>query len=113
MPLYVYQCSQCGHEAEEFFHIRSIPDDVFCPQCDSKMGRVPCRIGTPLAEYGKPIEMHSVALCHPDDIAAFKRRYPDIECSTKPDDPLYGVPVAKSRAQKLQVLRGEGWEERS
>ena len=32
MPTYIYRCTDCGHEFEEFQSITDKPIDV-CPQC--------------------------------------------------------------------------------
>lgn len=113
MPIYQYACDQCGHAEDEFQHIHDAPFDV-CPHCESdQYHRVPCLPNTPHMEFDRPVEMHSLALCHHDDIADFKRRHPDVQCSDNPRDPLYGVPVATSRHEKLRVLQKEGWVEKN
>lgn len=113
MPIYIYQCDNCTHRTETFQHM--FEDNItICPICNSdKFHRVPCLPNTPHTEYCDPIEMHSIALCHHDDIQAFKQRHPNVTCSDTPDDPLYGVPIAHSRKEKLDILKGEGWEERN
>jgi putative FmdB family regulatory protein len=112
MPIYQYVCDACAHEEEEFQRINDDPISE-CPVCHKPAyHRVPCLPHTNLVEFHKPVEMHSLALCHADDIAAFKRKYPQVEMSDNPDHPLYGVPLAANRQQKLAVLAGEGWEEK-
>lgn len=63
--------------------------------------------------YAQPIEMYSIALDTPKQIADFKRHAPDVAVSTDRRDPMYGVPVAHSRSAKLQALRAVGYEERN
>jgi hypothetical protein len=48
--------------------------------------------------------MYSVGM-HPEEIPAFKRKLPLID--TTPD----GVPIARSRHQKKQILRYFGFQE--
>lgn len=113
MPIYQYRCRECGHEVEEY---QSIHDEALtrCPSCEAEAyGRVPTVPHTDMAEFHKPIEMHSIGLCHPDDIREFKRRHPDVQMSDDPSHPLYGVPVARSRKEKLAVLKAEGFEEKN
>jgi putative FmdB family regulatory protein len=112
MPLYVYKCDECDQVTEEF---ESIHDDAGteCPVCaSSTYRRIPCHTHTDMKEFHKPIEMHSIGLAHLDEIEDFKRRNPDIPCSSDINDPLYGVPIAATRKQKLDVLANEGFEER-
>lgn len=59
----------------------------------------------------KPIEMMSIALDNEDEIAAFRQRNPGTEISDRRGDPLFGVPVVKSRGEKLRVLDKEGFQE--
>lgn len=113
MPMYDYACSDCGHASEEFQTIR---EDAYttCPVCSNETySRQVCVPRTMNREYDKPLEMHSLALNHDDDIRAFLGRNPGVQCSLDPADPNYGVPVARSRAEKLSILKAEGWEERN
>jgi len=61
--------------------------------------------------FEKPIEMYSVALADETDIAVFRGRNPGVDVSTDRRSPLFGVPIARTRQQKLAVLRAEGFEE--
>lgn len=112
MPLYPYECVSCGHKDDEF---QSIHDDHLdeCPKCkaSSYERRIAATSGAVAREL--PREMHSIGLCHHDDILAFKRRNPGVECSEDPNSPLYGVPVAANLAEKRRILETEGWEERN
>jgi putative FmdB family regulatory protein len=36
MPIYEYECSDCGEPFEEFFLSISTEKEVTCPACDSK-----------------------------------------------------------------------------
>lgn len=112
MPIYVYKCDACGHEDEEFQHIQASPISA-CPVCTSdKYHRVPCRTHSDMIEFQRPIAMQSIGMAHDDEIAAFRERNPGVEISDDPDNPLFGVPIAHTRKEKLQILRNEGWTER-
>lgn len=105
MPIYVYKCDRCGFQTEEYQHIHDEPHTE-CPDChEQAFHRVPCLPHSDMVEFRKPIEMQSIGLNHPDDIQAFKAACPDVEISTNPDDDLYGIPIARTRKQKLQALR--------
>lgn len=58
------------------------------------------------ANFRDPIEMHSIAMTEPAEIAVFRQKAPDVQV-------VDGVPVAKNRHQKLQALRAAGFEEKS
>lgn len=112
MPLYDYRCRACDHTHDEYQSMRDDPL-THCPQCGStEYGRVPT-LPTPDREYGTPIQMFSIGLNHPDDIAEFKRACPDVDIATDENDPLYGVPIARTRRQKLAALNAAGFEERN
>lgn len=113
MPMYTYLC-QCGHRSEEFMKM-STPSDttVCCPKCNYGMLRVPSLPHTDLQEFHKPVELYSIALEDLGEVRAFKQRCPDVDMSDDPADPLYGVPVARSRKAKLQALAAAGFEEGS
>lgn len=113
MPIYEYRCEECAHTSEEYQSIRSDPLTA-CPKCcSSSFHRVPSLTHSLNTPYRIPIEMHSIALSNQDDIKAFKQRNSDVPISTNPNDPLWGVPIARSRAEKLKVLRNEGFVERN
>ena len=39
MPTYLYRCTKCSHEFEEFQSITASPI-TFCPECDGRVERV-------------------------------------------------------------------------
>lgn len=59
----------------------------------------------------KPIEMMSIAVDSPEEVQAFRQRNPGVEISDVAGDPLFGVPIAKSRREKLRILEKEGFVE--
>lgn len=113
MPIYQYQCDDCGHECEEFQHIRDEPL-TRCPICCGEaFHRVPAKTHTDIREFRKPIEMFSIALNTDEEIRTFKQQCPDVAVSTDPNDELYGVPIAANRKQKLSALNAVGFEEKN
>lgn len=115
MPLYEYKyMDPAGGIFEDYASIHS--DSLV-----THKGR-PCRrtVQQPKVrtQYGAgsqtdPVEMFSIAVDNDDEIDAFRQRNPGVEISKKRGDRLYGVPVAASRSQKLQVLKHEGFAEKT
>lgn len=113
MPMYTYRFTdEQGGEFEDFQHIQEIAHTV-------KEGR-PCErlvCGAKVhTNYGKgnncsAIEMLSIALDNEDEIAEFRSRNPGVEISNRREDRNFGVPIAKSRKEKLRILEREGFVE--
>jgi hypothetical protein len=113
MPMYNYHFTdEQGGEFEEFQHISENALIV-------KDGR-PCERGVnaavPMTRFGKgngcdPIEMMSIALDTEEEIQEFRARNPGVEISDNREDRAFGVPIAKSRAEKLRILEKEGFVE--
>jgi len=61
--------------------------------------------------FAVPIEMWSIAMDDDEEIRAFCLKAPDVSVSIDPNDPLYGVPIARNRQQKLQALKATGYAE--
>jgi len=36
MPIYEYQCSECGEQFEKFVRSMTGEEEITCPKCDSK-----------------------------------------------------------------------------
>lgn len=113
MPMYPYRFTDAvGGEFEEFQHMSE-------SALTEKGGR-PCektafasRVRT---NYGEgsgtdPIAMMSIAVDHEDEIAEFRGRNPGVEISDRRGDPNFGVPIARSRSEKLRILKNEGFVE--
>lgn len=112
MPLYDYKCKSCGHKDSEFRRMAQIipggPAEV-CPECG--MADYVRQITVPhtdLKEFHTPIEMYSVAVENLQDVREMKRRCPDADVSDDPRDPMYGVPIARTRKAKQQILKASG-----
>jgi putative FmdB family regulatory protein len=105
MPLYTYKCTKCKRETIEFQKMADKHLTV-CPICRTKTyRRIPSLPNTDLKEFHTPIEMYSIAM---DDDAAIRKFIgdcPDVDVSTDKADPMYGVPVARSRRDKRQALK--------
>lgn len=112
MPIYTFQCDQCESTDQHFRHMADRDDPEEC-DCGGTLVRVfdPGGSRGMIKEYDKPIEMMSIA-CQPGEIAEFQRRNPDAQISTNPKDPLYGVPIARTRQEKLAILDREGFLEK-
>ena len=113
MPTYGYRFTdEQGGEFEEFQHMTESAFTV-------RDGR-PCErtvnAPKPHTLYGKgcgtsPIEMMSIAVDSEEEVDAFRRRNPGVEISRDRDNRNFGVPIAKSRSEKLRVLQNEGFIE--
>lgn len=113
MPMYSYRWTdEAGGNFEEFQHMR---EDAL----KQKNGR-PCertlQMFRPVTKYGEgsgtnPIEMLSIGVDSEEEIAAFRRRNPGVEISSDRNDRNFGVPIATSRKEKLQILKNEGFVE--
>jgi putative FmdB family regulatory protein len=111
MPLYDYVCDRCGRKAIEFQKMSSDPLTE-CPICKTPTYRkVPSIPNTPLQEFHKPIEMLSIAMEDDEAIKEFVGKCPDVEVSMDPNSPMYGVPLARCRQQKLDALDAAGFVE--
>jgi len=110
MPMYDFECPECGMKAEDFRSMRNMdtPGDP-CPQCGETMVRVflARAPGTPLRAFDKPIEMYGCAPETPAQLADLRAKCPDLEVN----DLL--VPVARTPQQKRDVLQACGFEDRS
>lgn len=116
MPIYVYLCERCNKVHETFQHIT---DDsiIACPICGEQdpliNHKVPQLPHTDMIEFARPIEMLSIALNTDDEILEFKQKCPDIDISLDPTSINYGIPIARTRKQKLQALDAVGFVEKS
>ena len=117
MPLYAFRCDDCGHSNDEYASMSkavTVGGYKACPMCKRPLyRRLPDLAHTDLKEYHKPIEMLSVACNSWEEIREIQDKCPDVEISTDPESELFGVPVAKNRKQKQQVLAATGFIERN
>lgn len=116
MPMYSYRCCECNHEDTEFRHMKDatpVGSHVLCPKCNSpayqRLIDVPS--GAMEKDYHTPIDMYSIAVESIEDIRRMQKNCPDAHISDDPSDPMYGVPIAKNRKAKMQLLNSEGYIE--
>ena len=110
MPSHDHQCETCQREETVHNKVTEAPEWPEC--CGETMPRVygtAHRTGT----FATPIEMLSVAVDSPSEIADFRKRNPGVEISHDRADPNFGVPIARTRKEKMAILRSEGFEERN
>ena len=108
MPMYDFKCPSCGILVSEYREINNRNNSGYCPSCDCETDR---HIGsecphTDMKEYHKPIKMDSVAVqpYYQDELQQILG--PDIEIEA-------GRPVARTRKEKLHILRAMGYQEGS
>lgn len=108
MPIYNYECEACGHTAEEF-QFMADPLLSVCPECEQQTYRKrPSLPHSDMIEFNKPVELYSIALNDDDEIREFKRKAPDVHVDPDPRSEMYGVPIARTRKQKLDALSAMG-----
>ena len=108
MPIYEYACRLCGHEEEEFQFMADSPLEQ-CPKCgEPGYKRRPSLPHSDMIDFHTPIQMYSIALNDDDEIRAFKRKAPDVYVETDPKSEMYGIPIARTRKQKLEALGAMG-----
>lgn len=112
MPIYEYECNTCHHATDEF-QFMSEAELTTCPECGGETyQKRPSLPHSDMVEFHKPIELLSIALNHDDEIREFQKAAPDVPIETDPRSEHYGIPIAKSRKQKLQALEAAGFVEK-
>lgn len=114
MPLYEFRCQTCQHQDGEYRKMGDFQQEEKCPKCGAHTYMKQVSLThTDQVAFHTPIEMNSVGTIDPNEIRRLKKECPLANISDDPRDPLYGVPVAPSRAAKKQVLRAQGFVERN
>ena len=109
--MYQYECVACQHENLEFQFMKD-PHLTECPACGAAAyERRPTLPHSDMVEFHKPIEMYSIALNSDEEIRAFQEKCPDVQVSADPRDDMYGVPIARTRKDKLSAMAAMGYEE--
>lgn len=110
MPVYCFKCATCGTLREEFLPMGRRNDAIKCPECSADMARdiTAERTNTPDQEFGRPIEMYSIAPDTPQEEMSLRRKCPDIQWDTE-----MHVPLARTRHEKLRLLKAAGFIELS
>lgn len=110
MPMYDYRYEDTDELFTEFQQMSEEP-------LTEHKGRACRRVVSefrPITRYGKgngcdPIQMMSIAVDSREEIDAFRQRNPGVEISDVVGDPLFGIPVAKSKSEKNKILAAEGF----
>ena len=64
---------------------------------------------TDMKEFAVPVVMHSIGCTDESQIRQMQQA--GVNISTDPKDPNYGVPVARTRKEKLTALKVAGYVE--
>lgn len=115
MPMYDYECEECGHSDTEFMRMKDDNVPLPCPHCGAENAykRQISLPHTDMKEFYSPTVMHSMGCDNDQQIRELKEACPDIHVETDKNHPLYGVPQAANRKQKLAVLEACGFQEGS
>lgn len=113
MPIYDYCCDVCQHADIEYMKMNDDGPQP-CPVCQSRVS-YKRQISLPHTpqQFHKPIEMDSVACSTIEEVREIQRKCPDVQIDDRPDSEMFGIPVARTRQQKLAVLRAVGYSERN
>lgn len=109
MPLHDWKCS-CGIITKDVYRKSSDLDrPERCPACDGVMHRLPALFHSDMVAFHRPIEMFSIASEDPAEIRRMKEA--GVEVSDDPTREDYGVPIARTRKDKLRALKAVGFVE--
>lgn len=106
MPVVEYQCHGCATVYTEYFKLQSwpYPEHIACKRCKNhRAHKIVSRPHSDMIEFHKPIEMLSIACNSFEEIREMQKA--GIDCSDDPDSENFGVPVVKSRKEKLTALK--------
>lgn len=106
VPIHSFLCKNCGNLFADYFKLTSaVPEVKECPKCHftSAFKEFPCP--HTIKDFGKPVEMYSVAPVNPEDVEAFARSNPDIKLDTDPNSDMYGVPIVKNESERRKVMK--------
>lgn len=117
MPVYSFQCVACNHADMEFASMANatpVGETIECPKCRAhEYTRLVDYVHSDLKEFHTPIQMLSVACNSWEEIRQIQTKCPDAEISDDPDDELFGVPIARSRKAKMQILAATEFVEKN
>lgn len=112
MPLYDYKCSSCKHLEVDVYRSMRNESPEPCPVCSQSMDKQVSLPHTDMKDYLEPIVMHSVGCNSWEEIREIQRKCPDVQISDDPNNPDFGVPIARNYAQKKAVLAATGFVDR-
>jgi putative FmdB family regulatory protein len=102
MPLYEFQCGECGHVTGVIAPMSSVPTTTPCEMgCSLPSTRI-FSFNSGNVDYANPIVSQSLAM-HPEQIDEHKRLFPDIPVT--PD----GCPVFSNFADHEAYLKKTGF----
>ncbi|MCX7429365.1 MAG: hypothetical protein NTW96_27545 [Planctomycetia bacterium] len=106
MPIYCFVC-ECGARAEDVRTMESRNMPMPCPSCYREMDRdtVAEQTTTTMKEFHTPIEMHSIAPTNQAEHDQLVRAGAEMTRE--------GVPVARSRHEKMRLLKLVGFVEKN
>lgn len=107
MPMYPYECPECGFVYKTFKPMSESGTPESCSECGALMDRVFTGCASLDTAYHKPIEMFSVAPTGADELTALRKKLPDTVFTDQ------GVPLAHNLAEKQRILAAAGFEDRS
>jgi len=113
MPMYSYRYTDAeGGEFDDFQRMADAAHTTYNDRpCERTVQKASVRTQYGAGSGTDPIEMMSIALDNEGDIAEFRKRNPGTEISSDRRDRNFGVPIARSRSEKLRVLAMEGFVE--
>jgi len=97
MPLYDYECCECGHVNEEFLHLHHFDRDIRCGECGGTMKRL-------ISAPARIIDDNPEWLAHPDP------RHPDSPNRNlvNPFDPVEMKNLPKTRSERQAMMDRKG-----
>lgn len=111
MPQYDYQ--YMDGEKESFVTYQSMSEDPLTEHkgrpCQKTVQRPSVRTDYGSGSNTDPIEMMSIAVDSVEDVQEFRKRNPGVDISDNPNDPKFGIPIARSMNQKYSILDREGY----
>lgn len=113
MPIYSYRWTDAqGGTFDEFQKMVDDPLSEYRGRpCERTIHRAAVRTQYGAGSGTNPIKMLSIGVDSIEEVHAFRRRNPGVDISDNPNDEDFGVPVARSRTQKLRILANEGFQE--
>lgn len=115
MPIYYFECKACGHGSDEFFKMADCPRETMCPCCLNtktfiKQVTAPA---TDMKAFHQPIELFSCAVNSVEEAIELRDKCPDADVNVDINHPDFGLPIARTRKAKMQVLAASGMRERN
>lgn len=101
MPVYDYECDDCGEQVQEMRSIADRRNESECLLCGGNMSKVILSAAAIHGNYDRPIVSDSMAVSI-DQIAEHKRLFPDIRITDQ------GQPIMENFTQHEAYLKKSG-----